>query len=557
MSAMRILCKIAFTGKRLAPALLIGFLLGCTAPAVPAAPTAPAAPATQAPQSDATNDSGAKKGGVLTVLMNQSGDPPSFDLHQESGSAAIETAGPVYENLLSFDPLDPKALVPELADTWEFSQDGRSLTFRLHPGVSFQNGNSFTAADAKFSLERIASPPKGLVSPRKSTLAAIEAIEAPEERTLLLRLKQPNPSLLFNLAQAWMVMYDKEWLEANGPLAAEREVMGTGPFRLKEHVTGSHVTVERNPDYWQPGKPYLDAVKTLNVPDFGTRVAAFRTGQVHIERFYPRDGKELQKELGEKILMTVQPAPSFGALYMNAAKPPFDNPKLRAAVNLAIDRDAAVEVLSQGEGLVGGYLMPGGAWSLSEEEVRKFPGYAKDKATELEQAKALLKEAGVGSGFSVDIISRNGRSFIALSVFVQDQLTKLGITSKVVPTETAPATELARKGDFQLLTWGHEFALDDPDTVYGEFYICGGARNWAGLCSTEADALYEKQSQEVDTAKRKALVQEMERKAVPEAIKIVTHWNRRFDGQWAFVKDYLQHPSPFTNVRYRDVWLDK
>ncbi|MBI2886137.1 MAG: peptide ABC transporter substrate-binding protein, partial [Chloroflexi bacterium] len=108
-----------------------------------------------------------------------------------------------------------------------------------------------------------------------------------------------------------------------------------------------------------------------------------------------------------------------------------------------------------------------------------------------------------------------------------------------------------------LLTWSHGFALDDPDAVYGEFYNCTAPRNWSHLCTAEVDALFEKQSQEIDPAKRKALVLEMERKAVPTASKIITQWSRGRSASWKFVRDYVTHPSGYNNIRYRDVWLDK
>lgn len=498
-----------------------------------------------------------KRGGVLTLLMNQSGDPPSFDLHQESGSAAMESAGPAYENLVAFNPANPREVIPELAEGWNLSADGLVYTFHLQRGIVFHNTNFFTSADAKFSLERVINPPGGTASPRRSTFLAVASIETPDDYTLRIVLKRPNPSLLVNLAQGWMAVYDKEWVESNGQDAPKKELMGTGPFRFKEYLPGSYILVERNPDYWQSGVPDLAGIKTLVVPDFSTRTAAFRTRQVDIARLYAQDAKQLEQELGDQIRIAVQPSPSFGALYMNTTRAPFDKLAVRQALNLAINRYEAVQVLAQGEGDIGGYMMPGGAWALSQEEVARFPGYARDKAPDLTKARNLLSQAGYPKGFTTEILTRNGRSFVDTAVLLQDQLRQLGVTATIVPVETVIANQRADRGEFQLLTWGHEFALDDPDAVYGEFYICQGARNWSRLCLQEFDALYERQSQEVDSAKRLALVQEMERKAVPEVSKIITHWNRRFDGIWGYVKNYVQHPSPFTNVRYRQVWLDR
>ena len=494
---------------------------------------------------------------MLSVLMNQSGDPISFDLHQESGSATMETAGPIYENLVAFDAGDPTKIVGELAESWSFSADGRTMSIALRKGVRFQNGDAFTSADAKFSLERVISPPRGVVSPRGPAFAAVDRIDAPDEYTLRITLKRPNSSLIANLAQGWMAVYSKKWVEAKSQDIPKTELNGTGPFRLKTYLPGNNFEVERSADYWRFNVPYLDGVKTLIVPDFSTRVAAFRTGQVHIERLFAADAKQLKTDLGQQITVVEQSAPSFGALYMNTRRAPFDNPLVRQAVNLAVDRYQGVQVLAQGGGDIGGYMMPGGAWALPTEEIAKLPGYAKDKAPDIAKAIDLLKQAGYPSGFPSDLVTRTGQTNVATATLMQDQLKKIGISATIVPIDSATATGRANAGEFQLLTWGHEFALDDPDAVYGEFYACDGVRNWSRLCSSEFDALYQQQSQELDPFKRHALVQQMERLGIPLGGKIVTHWNHRIDGMWSYVKNYVQHPSPFTNVRYREVWLDK
>ena len=498
-----------------------------------------------------------KRGGVLVLLMNQAGDPPTFDLHQESTSATTETAGPVYDNLVSFDPLKPNEIMPDLAERWELSVDGKTYTFYLRKGVVFHNGNPFTAADVKFTLERVMDPPQGMVSPRRGAFDAVTGVDTPDAHTVRLHLERPNPSLLINLAQGWMAIYDKEWAESSGGEIAKKEMMGTGPYKLKEYIPGISLEVERNKDYWVPGRPFLDGVRHFVMPEVGHRVAALRTGRVMISRLWARDAGTLQEELGEKMTFRSQVSPSFGALYMNPQREPFDNPRVREALNLLLDRYAGVQILAQGHGTVGGYLMPGGAWSLPAEEIARLPGYAQDKTAEVESARQLLAGAGLSEGFEAEIITRNARSYRNLAVFVADQLKKLNITAKITPLETAQATERARNGDFMLLAWSHQFALDDPDAVYGEHYVCKGPRNWSKLCVSGVDTLFEKQSREVDPAMRRALVWEMERQAVPSATKIITHWNQRHDAFWSYVKDYVPHASSYNNIRYRDVWLDR
>ncbi|MSQ10196.1 MAG: hypothetical protein EXR52_04240 [Dehalococcoidia bacterium] len=498
-----------------------------------------------------------RSGGVLSLLLSASGDPPTYDLHRESVAAAIDVGGPVYENLLRFEPLAPTTISPDLATRWEAATDGLGYTFSLRPGVRFHSGSVFTATDAVFSLQRVGSPPGAMASPRKAGLEAVQAYQAIDAHTVRLQLSRPSPSLLANLAQGWMVMYERAWVEAGGNERPTTEMNGTGPFRPKAHQRGASFEVERSADYWLPGLPYLDGIKLLVVPDFSTRIAALRTGQVHVGRVFATDGDTLGQALGDKVTVSRTPAQSFGSLTMNARRAPFDDPRVREAVNLAIDRQANVQLLAQGAGEPGGFMTPGGAWALPPAEVAKLPGYGTDKAADIAVARRLLNEAGYGSSFDTTITTRTGQTFETLAVVMADQLKKVGISATIVPMETTRAFDAAQRGDFGLLTWGHEFALDDPDAVYGEFYGCGAGRNYFGLCLPEVDALMQQQSRETNPDQRRRMVLDLERSAVKAGIKLITHWNHRVDVWWNQVHNYRPHAAPFNNARYREVWLSQ
>ena len=533
-------------GLLLTAAGALVFILGCAPSAQPGAtqeaPIAAAEP---------------KRGGILMIPMDATSDPPSFDLHQESTSATSNSAGPLHDNLIKLDPLKPADIVPDLAEKWELSPDGKSYTFTLHKGVKFHNGNPFTSADVKFSLERMKDPPKGVNSPRQTTLAAISSIETPNDYTVKLNLRRPSPSLLVNLAGGFMGMYDKEWVESKGQDGPKKEMNGTGPYKLKEYIRGTSVEVERNPGYWVEGRPYLDGIKLFIIPDAGTRLAALRAGQIMILGVTATELKSLEGAMSDKLTFQRGVNLGFNSLSMNVKRRPFDDPKVREAVNLAIDRNAAVQILAEGEGEVGGYMMPGGAWGLPQAELLKLPGYGKDKAADLERAKKLLAEAGYPNGFDTKIQTRNLQGYQDLSVFLIDQLKKVGIRVEAKFFETAQAYDLCFKGDFDLCPWTHSAGLDDPDAIYGEFYTCNAPRNYGRLCSGEIESLYEKQSQEVDPAKRKALVLEMERKAVPTASRVITHWPHFRNAAWNYVKNWVRHPNTDHNFRYRDIWLDR
>src|SRR3989304_7158535 len=169
------------------------FILGCAPSAQPAQPSGQPAEKPAAGQP--------KSGGTLVLLMNQAGDPPSFDLHQESTSATTESAGPAYDNLVRFDPMKPNddVIIPDLAEKWEVSQDGKTYTFTLRKGVKFHNGNPFTAADVKFTLDRVQDPPKGVRSPRQTAFHPITTTDTPDDSTVVIKLERPYASPLVNL----------------------------------------------------------------------------------------------------------------------------------------------------------------------------------------------------------------------------------------------------------------------------------------------------------------------------------------------------------------------
>ncbi len=496
-----------------------------------------------------------RQGGILTQYFG--GDPPSFDLHQESTSAANLSASPAYNQLVIYDPLEPTKVKPDLATSWQVSPDGKTYTFQLAKDVKFHNGNALTAADAKFSLERVMSPPKGIRSPRQGAYSIVERVEAPDDATLRVVLKQPAPSLIMNLAVGYMAVYDKEFAETKGQNAFEKEVMGSGPFRFKEYIRGVSMEVERNKEYWVKDRPYLDGIKIFIIPDRNTALAAFRSGQLHIFSLTADDLKNLGPDLTSKV--TVQETMSYGhrGVDINVRKKPFDDPRVRQAVSLAIDRNAALKVLYLGEGKIGGYMPPHGQWGVSPEELAKIPGYGPNKASEIEQAKQLLSEAGFPSGFQTTITTRKLTSYEDVMVFAVDQLAKVGIKAQTKILETTQAYDAMSQGDFELGTWVYGVQTDDPDGIFGEHIICGAVRNYSGFCDKEVDALFNKQSQTLNVEERKKLVQEIERKALTLGGRVILRGGIGRPTLWNEVKNFKAHPDGDNNSKFQDVWMSK
>ena len=505
-----------------------------------------------------SQDKGAKQdepkyGGFLTWALSD--DPPSFDLSRESTTAMQAATAPNYDFLIQFDPLDENKVIGDLAEKWDLSQDGKTYTFHLAKGVKFQNGTPFTSADVKFSLDRVKTPPKGAPSPRIGVLDVVERIETPDDSTVKLVLKQPSPSLLTNLSQGWFAMFSKKLADEKGDEVYRKEIMGTGPFKFKDYVRGTSVSLVKNQDYWVKGRPYLDGYNFYIIPDRGTRLAAFRTGQILIYGVNADEAKTLEKDVGDKVTITRRGGYSFNSVNINATRKPFDDPRVRQALSLAVDRKAAITVLNKDDGDIGGYLPATGKWALAKEEIAKIPGFGTDKAGDIAKAKQLLKDAGVPDGFKVRIHTRQGSD--DASIFLKDQWGKIGIIGELLIQNSTQAYDTLNAKDFELYPWGQAVPVDDPDAIYLEHLTCNAPRNYGGLCDQEMETLFKKQTVMTDEIERKKVVQDMERRALTANGKLTLGWSRVNFGIWNTVKNLVKGSGNYSNQKMRDVWLNQ
>ena len=177
-----------------------------------------------------------RRGGILNAAL--AGDPPSLDMHQEQTFMVAQPMGPIYNNLIVFDPHNYPQIIGDLAKSWKVSDDYLTYTFTLHEGVKFHDGSELTSADVKASWDRMVFPPEGVVSPRRSNYPMIKSIEAPEPLTVVFRLHHPSPSFLTSLAHPANFIYAKKYLDGDVHYYKNNAV-GTGPFKLKNYVHGS------------------------------------------------------------------------------------------------------------------------------------------------------------------------------------------------------------------------------------------------------------------------------------------------------------------------------
>ena len=556
LTTQRVTRRTALRGAALSAAGLTGAaLIGCGSKKTEE--TKPAAGGTAAPAGQAAALT-PKSGG--RVARASSADPPSFDQHGQSSTVSNLPSSPMFNTLVQFDPTksDEKStdIIPDLADSWQITPDGLTYTFKLKQGVKFHDGTPFVAGDVKVSLERQITPPKGLVPPRQDQLKVIKTIETPDDFTLKMTMNRPTSplSMLPILGQGWMMIMSQKDAK-DEKYDWKNKANGTGPYRDMKYERGVKVTMERNKEYHVKGRPYLDGLDIFIMPQTSSREAALQAGQIQINAMSAGAAEALKKAIGEKATYSKRSSLGFQVLNFNTSKAPWNDERVRRAVNLGISKDEAIKVVGKGEGVIGGYLLPGGDWALPEADVRKIPGYEQQGPNSVADAKKLLDAAGVKDGLNVTILVRTA-FYEDLCLFTGDQLAKLGMKAKQDPVETAIAYDRINKRDFDLVPWGHGVSLDDPDALWAEFYIKGAPRNYSELSTPEIEAAFLKQTVELDPAKRKALVADLQKASLPALGKSIFYWSLAQAAVYKQVQGYIPHVSSYNNQKFQDVWLN-
>jgi peptide/nickel transport system substrate-binding protein len=496
-------------------------------------------------------------GGILQVAL--SGDPPSLDMHQESTFMVTIPLSPAYNTLIHFDPHGYPNIVGDLAKSWTVSDDYLTYTFKLHEGVKFHDGSELTSADVKASWDRIVSPPEGAVSPRRSNYQAIKSIEAPDRYTVVFSTHHPSPSILSNMAHPGNFIFAKKYLDSDIHYY-KAHVVGTGPFKYKNYVRGSYIELERNPEYWKKGLPYLDGIKYFVIKDLSAQAKSIRGGRTDVEfrGLPPAEADAIKAQLGDKVVVAYPRALYNWGVGVNVDKKPFDDERVRKALTLAIDRYDMAKTLGPLTGVetVGGLIHPDAPWALSGEELQALPGYAEDHQANLREAKRLLAEAGYPSGFKTVLTNRNVKlPYIDLAVYLLSAWKKIGVEAEHKLEESATWTQSRLTRNFELLLDPYGSAtVGDPDEMLDKF-ITGGQENYGRFSEPLADKLFEQQAREMDEQKRIKVVKELQKRVLEKAWWIPGGWWTRIEVRSAKIHNYEPHPSHWMNRRLEDVWL--
>lgn len=469
-------------------------------------PTSSGSPAATQGTTTATESAvaGPPRGGSISTAASQ--DPVSLDLHHEQN--VWHQLGVVYSKVLK---QVKGGVAPDLATNMPETPDDRTIVVKLREGVRFHdiepvNGRELTAEDVKYSYERIATDQPEYQSRRFIT--SIESIEATDAHTLTLTLKEPFAPLVNYLGYPTMVIVAREAVELTGDLR-QGPLIGTGPFQSTNIQPGVRYDATRFANYFEEGKPYLDEFSVRVIPERGTVVAQFRSG----------DLSYLPDATPDELDQVRSSVPDVGSerglrnrlrTAMNTQSGIFADPRIRQAVHLATDRPEMIDLMWGGEGEMYSVLPSFYPGVLTEQDLIGRPGFRENKDEDIAEARALLEAAGYGDGLDVPNYLSLQLSVVPDAVTIHaEQLNRAGFNVTLQPIAYADWTERMLAHDFEIAGGVTSMRLDPDDHLFTEYHSAG-PRNDPDLQDPQVDELIAQQRRIFDESERSNIWRELD-----------------------------------------------
>ncbi len=508
-----------------------------------------------------------KRGGVIRIAEREA---PSLDPHLSISFLTHSYVSLSYSQLVRF-PNGPEqksptdfSILPDLAEKWTVSRDGKVYTFSLRKGVRFHqkppvNGREVVADDVKYSLERFMA--KSGFAPRFEPVTAIDVLD---RYTVRVTLKEPYAPFLNHLANSsFCAILPREAEEKFKDFNHPDAVIGTGPFILKSYEKGVRMVFERNPDYFMKGLPYLDGAVVEITPDAAARLSVLRAGKAELPHVWgwisPEEARSVKKTNPEMVVTPFQII-GMGFIYMRTDQPPFNDVRVRRAMSLAIDRKAWNDALIFGEGCVDAGPIPCALkeWKLDAAKIE--PARAKylvgyDPA----EAKRLLAEAGFPRGFTTPMFHWPGyvvpwRSYYELAA---ENLGKVGINVELKAEEYGKYISTTAVGKYEKMAMGPSTPFTEVDDfLYGRFYP-ELPTNQSHVADAELTKMLLAQRREMDPKKRKQMVDDIQRYLADKAYYVYVPQWPQYVAHPPYVKGFQHHDGYGLGMRLIYTWLDK
>ena len=463
-------------------------------------------------------------------------NPGQWDLHSCGSLATCLTPSSLRFNGLVFhDPNEPVEIICDLCESWEVSPDGTSYTFNLLK-ANWHDGEPVTATDIKFSLDRIVDP--DAIRSRTGAMKTFYergSAEIVNESTIMVPIKFPGPLFIINLSSEYMKMYPKHATENLTPDEATTAngLLGSGAWRLKNFEPQVSIEYEKNADYFKEGRPFFDGMLFTIVRDINRRFAALQVGQVFstagpaIGTYGVADTLRVQAETDGRVRAIMNKDAFTTSMVLHSNKPPFDDPRMRRAVFLAIDRNELTDIVRCGGdfGCLGSpmtfFPRIGGFDVEPADELATVPGWRADKTEDIAEAKALAAAAGYADGMKLQINLSSAAATVTTAEVVAEQLeTILGLEFTLNVMDRASFGPRMRNGEDHISIASSSPLIPDPSDFLNQHYLTNTLKNPENWTDPRLDEIIAEQAKERDPAGRIKLFQ--------EAVKIL----RQGEGHW-------------------------
>ncbi len=480
-----------------------------------------------------------KSGG--TLIWGHSETTQNLDMHQTGTASTGRVLQNVHSSIVTIDK--NLNVIPGLAESFEQSGDGLTYTFRLRPGVKFHNGKTMTSADVKYSFERCANPDTGAVN--FEVFNAVEAIETPDDVTVIVKLSKINAPFLSRLAEngAGVVMP-----EGSGETQGTTPI-GAGPFKFVRREFGHEVELERFDDYWQ-GPAYLDKVIAREITEPTVRLTGLRTGELHMINDIPAD-RMLEIE-GDSKFQVVKWFPlNWDFVNLNHDFEPFKDPNVRLAIDLLIDKEMLLQGALWGQGKT--------TASPSYPTSASYNSKLTNRAQDIAKAKELLAAAGYGPG-QLKLVFKATTNYpyhIESAQIMLEWFREAGIDMSIEQlTWSDWLSQVWVNKDFQISMMNF-FTLWEPDFLYYSLWHSTGAFNYRHINDPELDAMLEKARVTVDPAARAEVYMEVQQRVHDQVHDVILWFRNGTIGAQTAVGglDTIVHPNG-SNLNFHKVWLN-
>ena len=456
------------------------------------------------------------------LIIAQDGEPKSLDVHQGNDGFSLRANKLIYSRLVESD--GDMNILPGLAESWE-QIDDRTMQFKLRKGVKFHNGEPLTAADVKFSLDRMKSSPQ--VS---HIIGTVDKVEVVDENTVKVITKQPFGALLSHLCHPTTAILNEKAVKASGDSYGQHPV-GTGPYKFVSWASGDRIVLEANPDYFLGETPIKNVIFRA-IPEATNRTIGLETGEIDIA--YDIEGMDKERIREDKNLVFLEePSLSIDYIGFNTKKAPFNDVRVRQAIASAINVDDIISTVYKGSATKANSLIGPKVFGHSDE--------AKAWTVDIDKAKALLAEAGYPNGFKSKIWINENPDRRDIAIIVQDQLRAIGVDIAVETLEWGAFLDGTSRGDHEMFILGWVSVTGDAD--YGLYPLLhtscfGGAGNRAFYDNPKVDELLTKARNSNDQDERKALYNEVQIIVQEEVPLYITAYKAQNAGLQKYVDNF-------------------